>query len=390
MTRGEASGPVTAHGPAGGGDRQIASEDAEIVERHRNVRSGSRRRLPGTMPPSVTPPCAARLPLALSRAENSRIVSRSRSPTISSLHIVQHRAGREILVTAVRDSQPPAGGGRGNGAVHRAIERETAGDPVLAERQQIGEVRDLAAAAAPVTPAARCGGTATAKRLRIERQRGRAGEAQARRPWSRRPARSDRCRGRSSSRRDRARAPAAAPALAAARRSERPDRLNRPRGAASGPSIAASKAMTPPASRIARRAGRSRRPAGLAPRAAATRCRRAAPRSPVIRPRPNDAASPVSARSSPRRVIVSGRFSRKRSGPSAPSSRARRSSIAPVRAANSAAAVRRQGQLLDDLALRLGAKPEIGPASGRRASAVAFDSPPDAKPTPVRFARALP
>ena len=279
MTCGAASGPVTATVPlaaATARSRPRMRKSLSVIEIFA-VGGAPARRRSARGPPSTTPPCAARLPLALSRAENSRIVEPVAVAGNVEPHIVQHRAGREILVTAARDGQAPARGGRGNRAVHRGVEREPAGNPVLAERQQIGEVRDLAGARARAAPGARCGGTAAASVC--------ASNASGAEP--RRPSVVALGPGNPPVQVDLAAVPVAGEIERERRQPLLPRRRDAQRTAGQAESAARRRRRTvdrglktdrAAGARISRRAGRSRPPAGRAPRAAATAHCRAAPR----------------------------------------------------------------------------------------------------------------
>ena len=61
----------------------------------------------------------------------------------------QHRAGREALVTPGAEAHPAAGARRGDGAGEAEIGCEPAAEPVLADRQQVGETADFAGALQP-------------------------------------------------------------------------------------------------------------------------------------------------------------------------------------------------------------------------------------------------
>ena len=133
---------------------------------------------------AVGPAGAAQHYIALRLQASARIVRRRKRGQREAvavadeigLHVGQNRSRREILVARVGEPEAAVRSRRGDRAADRDIGRETAADPVLAERQQIGQVLDLSRTLELQREPA-VGRHRNAERRRGQQQRNRAAKA---------------------------------------------------------------------------------------------------------------------------------------------------------------------------------------------------------------------
>jgi len=135
LRRGE--GTRDRHLPSRRGDHFVARGDTEIVQ--------CCRQLGGRAGGAAQDDTALRLEAA-ARAVCGRKRGQRKAVAIADeigLHFGQNRTCREVLVARVGEPEAAVRGRRGDRAANRNVGGETAVDPVLTERQQIGQVFEL-------------------------------------------------------------------------------------------------------------------------------------------------------------------------------------------------------------------------------------------------------